>query len=241
MSCSAGWSVGGSGEPAVKLFHPILAGATLTERVVACTGVFAAIALTAAAGYVFPTHSPLVVAPIGASAVLVFVVPASPLAQPWPVVGGNVISALVGLAVGWAVPDLTLAAALAVALAIAIMSLTRSLHPPGGAVALTAVLGGPAVMKWGLMFPFVPIGLCSLSLVALGVAFHALTRRSYPHRPPPAGQVAPQLVAPAMFSAPDIDEALAQMGDSFDIAREDLDRLLQYAEASAMRRQARSS
>ncbi|HCB37268.1 MAG TPA: hypothetical protein DEP66_03435 [Acidimicrobiaceae bacterium] len=225
----------------VKLFDPILAGATLTERTFACAGVFAAIALTAAAGFVFPVHAPLVVAPIGASAVLVFVVPASPLAQPWPVIGGNVISAFVGLAVGWTVPDLTIAAALAVALAIAIMSLTRSLHPPGGAVALTAVLGGPAVMKWGLLFPFVPIGLCSLSLVALGVAFHGLARRSYPHRPPAASNVIPQAVAPAMFSAPDIDEALAQMGDSFDIAREDLDRLLQYAEASAMRRQARSS
>ncbi|SFD34787.1 CBS domain-containing membrane protein [Bosea sp. CRIB-10] len=198
----------------MKLFQPILAGATPTERIVACAGVFAAIALTAAAGYVFPTPSPLVVAPIGASAVLVFVVPASPLAQPWPVIGGNVISALVGLAVGWAVPDLTIAAALAVVLAIAIMSLTRSLHPPGGAVALTAVLG---------------------------VAFHALVRRSYPHRPPQIGTVAPQAALPAMFSAPDIDEALAQMGESFDIAREDLDRLLQYAEASAMRRQARSS
>jgi CBS domain-containing membrane protein len=225
----------------VKLFHPILAGATLAERAIACAGVFAAIALTAAAGFVFPTHSPLVVAPIGASAVLVFVVPASPLAQPWPVIGGNVISALVGLAVGWAIPDLTIAAALAVALAIAVMSLTRSLHPPGGAVALTAVLGGPAVMKWGFMFPFVPIGICSLSLVALGVAFHALTRRTYPHRPSPVGHVAPQAAPAAVFSAPDIDEALAQMGESFDIAREDLDRLLQYAEASAMRRQAQNS
>ena len=197
----------GSGEPVVKVFRPILAGATLAERAVACAGVFAAIALTAAAGFVFPTQSPLVVAPIGASAVLVFVVPASPLAQPWPVIGGNVISAIVGLAVGWAVPDLTIAAALAVALAIAIMSLTRSLHPPGGAVALTAVLGGPAVMKWGLLFPFVPIGLCSLTLVALGVAFHGLTWRSYPHRPPAAGNVAPQAAAPAMFRQPEAETA----------------------------------
>ncbi|HEV7335123.1 MAG TPA: HPP family protein [Bosea sp. (in: a-proteobacteria)] len=225
----------------MKLFHPILAGATLAERTAACAGVFTAIALTAAAGFMFPIHAPLVVAPIGASAVLVFVVPASPLAQPWPVIGGNVISAFVGLAVGWAVPELTIAAALAVALAIAVMSLTRSLHPPGGAVALTAVLGGPAVMKWGLLFPFVPIGLCSLSLVALGAAFHGVTRRSYPHRPPSADPVLPLAVPTAAFSSSDIDEALAQMGDSFDIAREDLDLLLQYAEASAMRRQALSS
>ncbi|MBN9471267.1 MAG: HPP family protein [Bosea sp.] len=222
----------------MKLFHPILAGATLAERTAACAGVFAAIALTAAAGFAFPVHAPLVLAPIGASAVLVFVVPASPLAQPWPVIGGNVISAFVGLAAGWAVPDLTIAAALAVALAIAAMSLTRSLHPPGGAVALTAVLGGPVVMEWGLLFPFVPVGLCSLSLVALGVAFHGLTRRSYPHRHMTAGHAPPQPEPPGTFSPSDIDEALAQMGDSLDIAREDLDLLLQYAEANAMRRQA---
>ena len=93
-------------------------------------------------------------------------------------------------------------------------------------------------MKWGLLFPFVPVGLCSLSLVALGVAFHGLTRRSYPHRHMAAGHAPPQPEPSATFSPSDIDGALAQMGDSFDIAREDLDLLLQYAEANAMRRQA---
>ncbi len=224
----------------MKLFRPILPGATVSERAAACAGVFGAILVTAAAGLAFPTHAPLLVAPIGASAVLVFVVPASPLAQPWPVIGGNVISAFVGLAIGWAVPNLMVAGALAVAAAIALMSLTRSLHPPGGAVALTAVLGGPIAASWGPLFPLVPIGLGSISLVALGMIFHGLARRSYPHRPPALGAGTPVRAQP-MFSAPDIDEALAQMGDSFDIAREDLDRLLHYAEASALKRQARSS
>jgi CBS domain-containing membrane protein len=224
---------------AVRLFRPILAGATISERLVACAGAFIAIALTAASGLAFPTSSPLVIAPIGASAVLIFAVPASPLAQPWPVVGGNVISACVGLAVAWAVPNTALAAALAVALAIAVMSLTRSLHPPGGAVALTAALGGPVVAKWGILFPLVPVGLDSLAMVALGVAFHGLARRSYPHRVP-AGEPK-DTVQTAAFSPADIDEALAQMGETFDIARDDLDRLLQYAEANAARRQARAS
>ena len=231
------WTSAGS----VKLFSPILAGATISERLIACAGAFAAIALTAATGLVFPAPSPLVVAPIGASAVLIFAVPTSPLAQPWPVIGGNVISACVGLCVAWAVPDVTLAAALAVALAIAVMSVTRSLHPPGGAVALTAALGGSAVAKWGYLFPLIPVGVNSLALVALGVAFHALSRRSYPHRVArtelnklPKGATPP-------FSAADIDEALSQMGETFDIARDDLDRLLQYAEANAARRQARTS
>lgn len=224
----------------MKLFKPILAGATISERSIACLGAFAGVALTAAMGFVFPIHSPLVVAPIGASAVLIFAIPASPLAQPWPVIGGNTISAFVGLGVAWAIPDVTIAAACSVALAIAVMSLTRSLHPPGGAVALTAAVGGPAVAKWGALFPIVPIGLSSLSLVALGMAFHALSRRSYPHRAPIQASSVPEYVA-GSFSARDIDDALEQMGETFDIARDDLDRLLQYAEASAARRQASNS
>jgi CBS domain-containing membrane protein len=224
----------------VKLFRPILAGATLSERSIACAGAFVAVALTAAAGFAFSMQSPLLAAPIGASAVLVFAIPTSPLAQPWPVIGGNTISAIVGLGVAWAIPDATIAAACAVALAIAIMSLTRSLHPPGGAVALTAALGSPVVAKWGALFPLVPVALNSLSLVALGMLFHALSRRSYPHRPP--ASVAPAAAgAVASLSPKDIDEALEQMGESFDIARDDLDRLLQYAEANAARRQALSS
>lgn len=225
----------------VKLFDPILAGATISERSIACTGAFIAVALTAATGFAFPVHSPLVVAPIGASAVLIFAVPASPLAQPWPVVGGNVISAFVGLGVAWAIADVTIAAACAVALAIAVMSVTRSLHPPGGAVALTAALGGPVAVKWGVLFPLVPIGVNSLCLVMLGMAFHALSRRSYPHRAAAAKAAALSAGAAAAFNPEDIDEALTQMGESFDIARNDLDRLLQYAEANAARRQASNS
>lgn len=227
-----------SSQDPVKLFTPILAGATLGERSIACAGAFVAVALTAtAAGFAFSLHSPLLAAPIGASAVLVFAVPASPLAQPWPVIGGNTISAFVGLAAAWAIPDATLAAACAVALAIAVMSLTRSLHPPGGAVALTAALGSPIVAKWGAMFPLVPVALNSLSLVALGVAFHALSRRSYPHRAPAPAAVGEAGLA-AAFNPTDIDAAVAQMGETLDISREDLDRLLRYAEANAARRQA---
>lgn len=88
-----------------------------------------------------PAALPWLVAPLGASAVLVFGVPASPLAQPWAVVGGNTLSALVGIAcMAWLpLPPLAMAA-VAVALAIATMFLLRCLHPPGGAAALLMVL-----------------------------------------------------------------------------------------------------
>ena len=82
---------------------------------------------------------------MGASALLLFAIPSSPLAQPWSIVGGNTVSALIGLLVSRYVPEPAVAAGCAVAFAIAAMSLLRCLHPPGGAAALTAALGGPAV------------------------------------------------------------------------------------------------
>ena len=104
-----------------KLFSPILPGADLRERTIRCVGAALGIALTMIASAWFPSgiaDLPLIVAPIGASAVLVFAVPASPLAQPWPVIGGNVISALVGVAVFRAIPNTPIAAGLAVGGAI---------------------------------------------------------------------------------------------------------------------------
>lgn len=127
--------------PRFKLFSPILAGATLKERLIGCIGALIGICVTGlVCGFVFgdDPQLPLIVAPIGASAVLLFAVPASPLAQPWSIIGGNTISALIGVSVTYIVADQMLAIGLAVALAILAMSLTRSLHPPGGAAALTA-------------------------------------------------------------------------------------------------------
>src|SRR3546814_15548608 len=91
---------------------------------------------------------PFLVAPLGASAVLVFCVPASPLAQPWPVVGGNLLSAMTGLTAGHVLGDPWLAASAGVGAAIAVMSLTRCLHPPGGACALLCALGAAGKIPW---------------------------------------------------------------------------------------------
>jgi CBS domain-containing membrane protein len=219
-------------------FRPILAGADFQRRLIACAGAAIGIALTVViCGWWFPpgTALPIIVAPIGASAVLVFAVPASPLAQPWPVIGGNVLSALVGVAAAWLVPDMALAAGIAVGGAILVMSLTRSLHPPGGAAALTAVIGGEAVRQAGFAFALVPVGVNSLALVAAALAFHRLTRGSYPHLAP-----APQKVRAAQAVAgiedADVDAALAEMHESFDIAREDLDLLIAKAQAHARAR-----
>lgn len=220
-------------------FVPILAGATLRDRLIACAGGLVGVMLTSlvsAAALHGLAPLPLLVAPIGASAVLVFAVPASPLAQPWSVVVGNVVSALVGVTAARFVPVPSLAVGVAVGGAILAMSLLRCLHPPGGAVALTAVIGGPAVLGAGYAFTFVPVGINSVILVLAGVAFHKASGHSYPHRAIP---IAGHELAASELGVPhpaDIDLALADLGETFDVSREDLDLLFRRVEFHAAER-----
>jgi CBS domain-containing membrane protein len=220
----------------MSLFKPIMAGAQLRERLLACLGSAISIALTIGICAGLPLAAmdlPVIVAPLGASAVLVFAVPASPLAQPWPVVGGNILSTIVGVAAFHAVPNTAVAAGVAVGGAIVVMSLLRCLHPPGGAAALTAVIGGQGIHAAGITFAFAPIGVNSVALIAFALLYHRVTSRSYPHRPAPlpAG-------GPAGLHLADIDAALEDMHESFDVSREDLDALLTRAELHAVARQA---
>lgn len=233
---------GGELRPRYRLFQPILAGATLRERMVGCLGALVCIGLTGlVSGYFFGAgpHLPFIVAPMGASAVLLFAVPSSPLAQPWSIIGGNTISALMGMIAAYFIKDPMIATGVGVALAIAAMSFTKSLHPPGGAAALTAVLGGPVVAGWGFMFPFVPVALNSCILVALGLVFHKLLRRNYPH----VAQKVPENLHNTVdrpsalrvgFREEDLDAALGTLDETFDIDRDDLSQLLHQVELQAM-------
>jgi CBS domain-containing membrane protein len=167
------------------------------------------------------------VAPLGASAVLVFAVPSSPLAQPWSVVGGNTLSALVGIAcVNW-VPDASLAAGLAVGGAIAVMFALRCLHPPGGASALLMVLMGCDRFTFALT----PVLLDSTLLVAAGLIYNNLTRRPWPHvqRPAIPGDS-------TRLQRSDLDAVLARYNQVLDISRDDLEALLEQVESLAYQR-----
>jgi CBS domain-containing membrane protein len=212
-----------------RWFKPMLAGARQGDRLIAGIGAMLGIAFTALVGGlagVSPDLLPVIVAPMGASAVLIYAVPTSPLTQPWQVIGGNGLSATWGLAVVSLVPHPAIAAGVAVGGAILIMSATRSLHPPGGASALTAVIGAKAVAAAGMAFPLLVL-VNSLSMVVIGWAFHRLVSgHAWPHRPPPPAPM------PSLRRA-DIDAALADMGETFDIAPGDLAALLDRAEAHA--------
>lgn len=120
----------------------------------------------------------LIVAPFGASCVLVFALPQSPLAQPRNVICGHLISAAIGIAVFQFMGAHPFSMALAVGLAIAAMQSTGTLHPPAGADPLVAILAGAS---WS--FLALPILAGTVAIVALAMAYHRLiSRRVYPSR-----------------------------------------------------------
>ena len=184
--------------------------------------------------------NPWFIAPMGASAVLLFAVPASPLAQPWSIVGGNVVSAAIGVTCAAWIPDLALAASVAAALAIGAMFALRCLHPPSGAVALTAVLGGPAVKSLGYAFVLWPVALDSLLLLAAALVFNVAARRRYPHRALVPAPVHLTRDAPPSarlgLTLQDLHAALEARGELIDVSEEDLQALFVEAEHMAWRR-----
>jgi CBS domain-containing membrane protein len=221
--------------------------ASRREQLRAAIGALFGLLITALLSYlILPATgmSIMMVAPVGASAVLLFALPASPLAQPWSAIGGNVVSGLVGAAcvrwLGDSVP-LPLLSGIAVGGAIAGMFAMRCLHPPGGAVALTTVIGGPAVHAAGFAFPLVTV-LVNTSLLALmAIVYNNLTGRRYPHT---QQAVHPNLhatkdAAPTVrlgFKPEDLDAVLKQYNQVLDISRDDLESLFMQTEQRAYQR-----
>lgn len=124
----------------------------------------------------------LLIGSLGASAVLVYGAPRSPLAQPRNLLGGHVLSAAVGvLCYQWIPPLPGLAEAVAVSTAVALMHATRTLHPPGGATALIAVIGSEQLHAMGWLYVLAPAGLgAAILLVVALLVNNAVPNRRYP-------------------------------------------------------------
>ena len=128
-----------------------------------------------------PEEAVLIVPSMGASAVLLFAAPHVPFSQPWNVLGGHAVSALVGVACWKWIPDYTVAASASVGLAIGLMYYLRCIHPPGGATALAAVIGSEKLHQLGFAYEFEPILLNTLTIVLVAVLFNGLLKhRQYP-------------------------------------------------------------
>ena len=123
----------------------------------------------------------MLIASMGASAVLLFAVPHGQLSQPWPVVGGHLVSALIGVTAARHIGSVEVAAAVAVGSAIGAMHVLKCIHPPGGATALTAVIGGVNVQSLGYGFVLRPVLLNAVVMVVLAIVFNAFFAwRRYP-------------------------------------------------------------
>ncbi|AAZ98278.1 putative CBS-domain-containing membrane protein [Thiobacillus denitrificans ATCC 25259] len=175
------------------------------------------------------------IASMGASAVLLFAAPHGALSQPWSVFGGHVVSALIGVACAkWLGADPLLAASLAVALSIAAMYSLRCLHPPGGATAMYAVLGGESVHALGYGYAFDPVALNAIILILMAVAFnYPFPWRRYPEvwwRQKTAETVqTPSTEEKCMIPHSDLVYALSQIDTFVDISEADLQRIYALA------------
>ena len=175
--------------------------------------------------------SVLIIASMGASAVLLFAAPHGALSQPWPVLGGHLVSALIGVACArWLGAEPMLAASLAVALAIAAMYSLRCLHPPGGATALSAVLGGESVHALGYGYLFSPVLLNVVVLLAVAVAFnYPFAWRRYPQRWLRRAQPAAESAEESMIPHSSLVYALSQIDTFVDVSEDDLQRIYALA------------
>ncbi|MGC1954183.1 MAG: HPP family protein [Gammaproteobacteria bacterium] len=186
--------------------------------------------------------APILVASMGASAVLLFAVPHSPLAQPWPFAGGHLISASIGITCATLIPEPALAAAAAVALAVAVMYLTHSLHPPGGAVALVPVLGDASIHQLHYQFLLTPVTINIMVMLFAALTIHNLPGgqrypapswpqpdRRHKHRdPPPLERFG--------IDEADLHQALQEFDSFLDITESDLQKLYSKIVSHAARR-----
>ena len=200
-------------------------------------GVFLTGLLCHLMGGVALNRLPWLIAPLGASAVLVFALPAGPMAQPWAVVGGNTLSALVGIAGvhgGHLLGFPEVAAALAVGTALALMLVLRCLHPPGAAIALMMVLGSID----NPLFAVYPVLINSVLLVLAGIVYNNATGRPYPHMqltPGNSAHAGAQDRVVRVVEA-DLDAVLRHYNQVLDVSRDDLKALLAQAQLRAHER-----
>ena len=154
------------------------------ELIVSWIGAFLGIAAVATLNFnlLKDTDLVMIIGSFGASAVLIYGAVRSPLAQPRNLIGGHVLSAIIGVAAYQLLSGyMWLAAAVAVATAIAVMHATKTLHPPGGATALIAVIGSEKIHNLGYLYALVPVGAGALIMLIIALLVNNIPKnRQYP-------------------------------------------------------------
>ena len=226
--------------PSFRAFGPAVASTSPVEALRA--GIGAVIALCVTGLFILSPTVDLtlglyLVAPFGATSVLIFALPNSPLAQPWSAIVGNTVAALVGVSVCLMLTDPLARIAAAVGVTIVAMILCRAVHPPAGAVAMTAAMSPEAISKLGFWFALAPIAAGTVTLVLFAMLYARLTGRHYPMRHF-ADPTKPQTQDPAPLkrlglSEEALTDILERYKQSFNLGAEDLARLIGAAELEA--------
>lgn len=207
--------------------------ATQHEKIISAIGALVGIfAVISVSGWLLGSTTAVYIIPsMGASAVLLFAAPHSPLAQPWNLVGGHLLSAIAGVACAQLVPDVGLAAACAVGLAVGLMYYLRCIHPPGGATALAAVIGGAPIRDLGFEYVVNPVLLNTAIILALALLFnYPFAWRRYPAGLAPGpGKPPARAQGYAPVSHADLVYALSQIDSFIDVSEKDLLRIYALA------------
>lgn len=206
------------------------------ERIISAVGGFLGIFGIFMTSYwlLDPKLAVYIVPSMGASAVLLFASPHVPFAQPWNVIVGHALSAIVGVACWQWIPNYTVAASASVGIAIGVMVATRSIHPPGGATALAAVIGSEKLHNLGYSYEYAPILLNAVTILLVAIAFNALFKwRRYPaylntkEKQQVKSESKPQEYEPIKHE--DFVYALSQIETYVDIDEDDLLEIYQLA------------
>nr|WP_255553388.1 HPP family protein [Maritimibacter sp. DP1N21-5] len=224
----------------MKALGPAVARVSTIEALRAGGGALVGLALTGLfllSPYIDADQGLFLIAPFGATSVLLFAIPNSPLAQPWSAIVGNTIAAVIGIAVCLTLPDPVLRVALAVSLAITATILCRAVHPPAGAVAMTAALSPDIARELGFWFALAPVAVGTTALVVLAALYARITGRRYPFRqfddPSKHGTDDRNPTERLGLSEDELTEILERYSQSFNLGVEDLARLIGAAELQA--------
>lgn len=190
-------------------------------------------------GFMGSAGGMMMLASMGASAVLLFAVPQGALSQPWAVLGGHLLSAWVGVSCQKLFPGQVWTGALAVGVAVVAMHYLRCIHPPGGATALAAVIGGAQVHALGYHYLLTPVLINVVAILLMGVTFNAFFPwRRYPAHLHKRASSAPP-ITPAQrvheLTQEDFSAAMEQLNSYVDITSESLVELLELAKQHAER------
>jgi CBS domain-containing membrane protein len=226
----------------IKILGVDVSNISHKERLISSLGAFIGIGgiLLVTTHYVHSGHAALLVASMGASAVLLFVVPHGTLSQPWPLLGGHVVSASIGVTIAGLVSNEVLAAAMAVGVAVGAMHYLRCIHPPGGATAVSAVIGGVEVYELGYQYVLTPVLLNAVIILLIAILFNYVFEwRRYPaylqelDRKEANGRADDEV---GEISHEDFVFALSEMDSFIDVSEDDLMRIYHLATGASDRR-----